>query len=108
MDKMEELHCAVVLSMKKKRDEVILKRNVDNKVLLDSKEKAMKSVIQRYKNKSNDLQNKFDNKSSLTLEKNRLHLEVERENRAAIVDSSKQNDLQDRSQSSNDVNIISI
>ena len=67
----------------------------------------MNYLIQRENNNSTDLQKKFDEKSSLTLEKHILSLAFLRDTRVEIVASSEQIYLQDRLQPSNVVNIIS-
>ena len=91
MAKSEALYRAVVLSMKKNIYAVILKMGVDNQAFLDSKEKSINYVIKRDKNNSADLQNNFDENSSLTLEKHRLSLADVRETRVASVAFSKKN-----------------
>ena len=67
----------------------------------------MNCVIQREKRNRSDFHKKFDEKSSLTLEKHRLSLAVVSETRVAIIDSSKKHDLQNILQSYNVVNKIS-
>ena len=71
MAKREALHTAVLLSMRKERDAVNLKRDVQNQALLDSKDKAMKYIIQIEKKESSEFQENFYQKSSLMLDKNR-------------------------------------
>ena len=67
----------------------------------------MNYLIQGHKKKSSELRKKFDEKSSLTLEKHKLYLAVVRDTRVVVVPSSNQKALQDICQSSNVVNRIS-
>ena len=67
----------------------------------------MKYSIQREKKESANLQKKFDEQSSLMLDKHMLSPVVVRETILVIVASSNQNSCQNIFQSSNVVNIIS-
>ena len=77
---------------------------IDNQSFLDSQDNAMEYVLQINRKKSDKLHNKFDEQSSLTLEKHRLPHAVVLNTRVEIVFSQKKKALQGRRQSFNVVN----